>query len=161
MPTRPTSLTGAAGEHFVMFELLRRGYVAALVAKGVPNVDILVSSNDGEPLASLQVKTMGEPRKKWQMKIKHEHLEIDGLFYCFVRPAEASLGKPTCWIIPSRIVAEHIYLSHRAWLSGTPKPGQSRNDGDGRSMHFSCEPLDKYPLGWMDQYKDNWEILEQ
>jgi hypothetical protein len=38
MPSQST-LLGAAGEHYVMAELLRRGYVAALAPQGVPNAD--------------------------------------------------------------------------------------------------------------------------
>jgi hypothetical protein len=158
MARRPTSLTGAAGEHYVMYELLRREYVAALVSKGVPNVDILVSTAAGKPLASLQVKTMSEPRRKWQMKSKHEGLKEAGLYYCFVRPAESGIGKPSCWIVPSQVVADHVYESHRAWLTGEPLRRGTRNDGDGRSMHFSCEPFDKYPEGWMNKYEEAWDF---
>src|SRR3546814_5267743 len=43
-----TSLTGAAGEHFVMSELLRRGMIAALAPAGVPNCDIVVTDDIGE-----------------------------------------------------------------------------------------------------------------
>lgn len=31
-----TSLLGAAGEHYIMCELLRRGYIAALAPQGIP-----------------------------------------------------------------------------------------------------------------------------
>ena len=40
-----TTLTGAAGEHFVMSELLRRGFIAALAPAGVPNCDIVVTDD--------------------------------------------------------------------------------------------------------------------
>lgn len=144
-----------------MYELLRRGFVAALVPKGVPNVDILLSNPDGSRLASLQVKTMGAPRKKWQLKSKHETIESDRLFYCFVRPTDENLGEPQCWIIPSAVVAKHVRLSHAEWLKGLPQRGDTRNDGPGRSMHFSCEPIDLYPEGWMEKYMDNWDSLHQ
>lgn len=39
----PTSLASAAGEHFVMSELLRRDLTAALAPAGVPNCDIGVT----------------------------------------------------------------------------------------------------------------------
>src|SRR3546814_17866078 len=52
-----TSLTGAAGEHFVMSELLRRGMIAALAPAGVPNCDIVVTDDIGERLCAVQVKT--------------------------------------------------------------------------------------------------------
>ena len=51
-----TSLTGAAGEHFAMSELLRRGYIAALAPAGVPNCDIVVTDDIGDRLCAVQVK---------------------------------------------------------------------------------------------------------
>ena len=49
MPSQST-LLGAAGEHHVMAELLRPGYIAALAPQGVPNADIVVT--DVEQMAS-------------------------------------------------------------------------------------------------------------
>ena len=156
---RSTQLTGAAGEHFVMYELLRRDFIAALTPLRADNIDILISDIDGSSLAGIQVKAMSEPGRKWQMSKKHEKVAHERLFYCFLRPEAENLGKPECWIMPSRVVAEHIALSHAAWLQGIPLRGSSRKDGSRRSMHFSCEPLDKYPSGWLDEYRSNWELL--
>ncbi|WP_188644430.1 hypothetical protein [Tsuneonella deserti] len=141
-----------------MYQLLRQNFLAALVSKNVPNIDILVSDLAGKPLGSLQVKTMREPGKKWQLKSSAE-TAVEGLFYCFVRPSEPQIRKPDCWIIPSSIVAEHVKLSHQSWLAGAEAAGRNRNDGDKRSMHFECEPLDLYPNGWMDQYFEAWNLL--
>jgi hypothetical protein len=63
-----TSLLGAAGEHFVMSELLRRGYIAALAPRGAPNADIVVTdvnardparskSKHGAPLVPIKAGT--------------------------------------------------------------------------------------------------------
>ena len=56
MPSE-TTLLGAAGEHHVMAELLRRGYIAALAPQGVRNADIVVTDVEGSRLCSIQVKT--------------------------------------------------------------------------------------------------------
>lgn len=42
-----STLLGAAGEHHVMTELLRRDFIAALAPHGVPNVDIVVTDIEG------------------------------------------------------------------------------------------------------------------
>ena len=55
MPSE-TSLLGAAGEHFVMSELLRRGYIAALAPQGVPNTDIVVTDVTANRLCTIQVE---------------------------------------------------------------------------------------------------------
>jgi hypothetical protein len=36
----PSSLLGAAGEHYVMSQLLRRGFIAALARVGVPTATL-------------------------------------------------------------------------------------------------------------------------
>lgn len=159
MRKRSTKIVGAAGEHFVMYELLRRNFVAALTPEGVPSVDILISDLDGGHLASLQVKTASAPRTTWPLGRKNEALVADRLFYCFVMPQDGAMSSPDCWIVPSAIVAEHVSLSHSTWLAGEPKRGDTRNDSERRAMHKYCEPIARYPKGWMDQYKDNWEIL--
>ncbi len=48
-----SSLFGAAGEHFVMCQLIRRGFVAALALAGVPNADIIVSEDLGHRLSAI------------------------------------------------------------------------------------------------------------
>ena len=52
-----TSLLGAAGEHHVMCQLLRRGKLAALAPAGMPFADILVSDDRGSALSAVQVKS--------------------------------------------------------------------------------------------------------
>lgn len=52
----PTSLVGAAGEHYCMTQLLLRGCLAALTPRGAPDADILVLSRDGAITAEVQVK---------------------------------------------------------------------------------------------------------
>jgi hypothetical protein len=52
-----TSLLGASGEHFIMCELLHRGYIAALASQGVPNTDIVVTDLNGHRLCTIQVKS--------------------------------------------------------------------------------------------------------
>ncbi len=57
MPRHHSTLTGAAGEHYVMYRLLKMGYIAALAPKGVPNADLIVTNIEGELTAVIQVKT--------------------------------------------------------------------------------------------------------
>jgi hypothetical protein len=49
-----SGLIGAAGEHYVLSELLRRNHIAALAPTGVPNADIVVSDMAGSRLCSIQ-----------------------------------------------------------------------------------------------------------
>jgi hypothetical protein len=67
MPSQST-LLGAAGEHHVMAELLRRGYIAALAPQDVANADIVATDLEGSRLCSIQVKT----RREFGWRLVHE-----------------------------------------------------------------------------------------
>ena len=69
-------LVGPAGEHYVLYQLYRRGALAALAPPGTPIVDVLVLSPDGETVAAtVQVKTRTSYQSDgWFMSPKHETL---------------------------------------------------------------------------------------
>ena len=52
-----STLIGAAGEHFVMFQLYRRGIMVGQPPQGVANVDLLVLDEDAAVIKNIQVKT--------------------------------------------------------------------------------------------------------
>ncbi|WP_198147589.1 hypothetical protein [Sphingobium chungbukense] len=82
----PSSLLGAAGEHFIMSALLRHGFIAALAPVGVPMCDIVVTDDIGERLCAIQVKTRRAIGSDggWHMSDKHEKIVSPTLFYAFV-----------------------------------------------------------------------------
>jgi hypothetical protein len=81
-----STVLGAAGEHYVMCQLLRRGLIAALAPVGVPNTDIVVTDDIGDRMCAVQVKTRVEKGSDggWHMSVKHESVQSDTLFYAFV-----------------------------------------------------------------------------
>src|SRR5271170_2200026 len=103
-----STLLGAAGEHYVMAELLRRGYIAALAPQGVPNADIVVTDLEGTRLCSIQVKTRRDIGSDggWHMKAKHEDIRGDRHFYCFVNFGKTTDDRPTVHVLPSVLVAD-------------------------------------------------------
>lgn len=50
-----STLLGAAGEHYELCQLLRRGYVAPPAPVGLPNADILITDTDGQRLIASNV----------------------------------------------------------------------------------------------------------
>src|SRR3546814_9399389 len=86
----PSSLLGAAGEHYVMPQLLRRGFIAALAPVGVPIADIVITNDAGERACALQVKTRREIGSDagWHRKARHEGIRSASLFYVFLRSEE-------------------------------------------------------------------------
>jgi hypothetical protein len=162
-----SSLLGAAGEHYVMSQLLRLGYIAALAPQGVPNADILVSDLEGNKTCSIQVKTKREVGIDggWHMKPKHETLIAGNLFYCFVNFGISIISEPKVFVLPSAKVAEVIATSHANWLSTPGKRGQKRNDSDVRRLlpdysNSFLGSVNPYPLGWLDKYSEAWHLLK-
>lgn len=80
-----STLLGAAGEYYLMSELLRRGYIAALAPGGAPHADIVVTDVEGARLCSIQVKTRRDIGSDggWHMREKHEQIRGERLFYCY------------------------------------------------------------------------------
>ena len=159
-----TAMTGAAGEHFVMYRLLSAKKIAALAPTGARAVDILVCDRDGGRLASVQVKTAGSTvgASGWQMSVKHEYWRDDRLFYVFVCPGDAAVSRPACWVVPSAVVADHVRDTHQAWLAEGREKGLKRNDSDKRSFHVrTTRPaLPAYGPNWLDRYREAWPLLD-
>ena len=165
MKLSSTALLGAAGEHYVMYELLRRNYIAALAPQGAPNLDIVVADTEGNQLCGIQVKTRSGRGGDggWHMRPKHEQIDVARLFYCFV-----DFGQPDdrvqVYLIPSGVVARVIADSHSAWLANPGVKGQDRKDSSVRRLlpdyTYAYRPhACPYPRGWLDRYREAWHML--
>lgn len=162
----PSSLLGAAGEHYVMSQLLRRGFIAALAPVGVPTADIVVTDDIGDRACAIQVKTRRELGTDggWHMKAKHEGIRGTSLFYVFLSfPADTS-QLPDAFVIPSAVVADTLYNAHRAWLARPGRGGRPHKDGEMRRLlpDYSKEGMgETHGPGWLEQYRDAWELLKR
>lgn len=161
-----TTLLGAAGEHYVMSQLLRRGLIAALAPQGVPNLDIVISDVSGTRQFGVQVKSRLDKGADggWHMGAKHESIASPSLFYCFVDFGRGAGDMPKTYVIPSEIVATVLKESHMTWLSNPGKDGHIRQDSKVRrlvpdySALYAPTPA-KYAQGWMDRYFEAWHYL--
>jgi len=159
-------MLGAAGEHYVMCQLLRRGYIAALAPAGVPNADIIVTDEIGDRLCAVQVKSRVDKGVDggWHMKAKHESIVSETLFYAFVDFGTDLTSAPVSFIVPSAIVAEVVRHSHQLWLSLPGQRGQQRKDGELRRFLPDYDRV-KLPFGrgpgWLNQYREQWQLLGQ
>lgn len=161
-----TSLIGAAGEHLVMSQLLRRGFIAALAPAGVPNCDIIVTDDLGDRSFEVQVKTrraLGSDGG-WHMSKKHEQLVSPNLYYCFVDLGHAASDNPTIYVVPAPTVAAVLKRSHQQWLSMPGKGGKQHNDTDFRRFlpDYSHLGLADLASGWLESFEGDgaWERLK-
>ena len=156
-----TTILGAAAEHYVMCQLLRRGRIAALAPAGVPDADIIVSNRLGSSLAAVQVKARrGVGNGGWVLNKRHEDIRRALLFYAFVDLGREPTDTPQCWVVPSAIVAEVIKENHIAWLAAPGRNGQAHRDTEMRSlMHdYSRRGLGR-ARGWLDPYREAWHLV--
>lgn len=154
-----STLIGAAGENFVLFQLLRRGLLAGQPPAGVADVDLLILDESANVITNLQVKTRtyGSDRG-WHMKAKHEDLVSEGLYYVFV---DLEPQVPDCYIIPSAVVADHVKRSHATWLALPGKNGKPHNDTQMRRLVPNLSfNVPGFEPGWIDQFLDAWESLK-
>lgn len=167
------SINGAAGEHHVLSQLLRRGWVAAQAPDGAPNMDILVTDKNSEKLRTIQVKTRRDgpgKGKGWPMGRKHETIIVEDLFYIFVDLGIQSTDPINSYILPSRVVADCIRRCHQVWLDTPGRGGRPHKDSNIRKLYLDysfIKPItedgksiiDQYRVGWLNQYHENWRIL--
>jgi len=166
--TSQTSLLGAAGEHYVLCQLLRRNFIAALAPQGVPHADIIVTDDLGAKLCAIQVKTRRDIGSDggWHMSRKHEDPLSENLFYCFVDFGKELNAIPSCYILPSVVVAKVLRESHLAWLASPGKGGKAHNDTDMRRFMPDYHKqtggtMTDYGKGWLTQYRDAWDLLRE
>lgn len=122
MPKRATSLTGAAGEHYVAYKLSALGFPTALTRGGSPVIDLMVGGLSGDKALSIQVKTSNHARREykrdknrhknhweWDVGAKGKKLKGDSIFYAFVNlkgtPSAVCNPHPEVFIVPSKDVA--------------------------------------------------------
>jgi hypothetical protein len=148
------SMIGAAGEHLVLSRLLSMGLLAAQAPRGVRKVDILVNPLGGGEATLIQVKTRSASgRRGWAMNEKHEGIDDEDLFYCFVN---LEPQHPVVHVIPAAVVANVIKSGHQLWLD---TPGRNGHVHSQTAMRH-LDPSDKnQPENWMAEYLENWEPI--
>jgi hypothetical protein len=160
----PSSLLGAAGEHYIMSQLLRRGLIAALAPVGVPTADIIVTDDIGDRTCAIQVKTRRNLGSDggWHMKAKHEGIRGASLFYVFLSFPNDIGGLPDTFVVPSAVVAEVLRVSHQTWLARPGRRGQPHKDGPMRRFlpdYSHLDLADAYGPTWLECYRDGWGQL--
>ena len=170
-----SAVIGSAGEHLVISLLLRRNFIAGLAPQNTEDFDIVVMSKDGQTLFPVQVKT--STKKSWMLSKKHENA-IKNIIYVFVRFSDDMTGSEI-FIMKSDKVAEVTKLSHQIWLKLPSKGGKVHKDSDIRNLMMDSSSLiknlpdpkkyltkselefiDSHKLGWIEKYRESWELFK-
>lgn len=163
-------LVGSCGVFYVSAELSRRGWTAMPTIRNTRGIDIIVSKKDC--VVNIQVKTNGYGKVKYPMSKSNEEWS-DNLYYVFVT-LKGKNDRPDFYIVPSKIVSEYISKTHKEWIPLDPE----RNLGKKHAEETKEERQERrekslmrqfpnrfgekfFPSFKIEDYKDNWKILEK
>tara|TARA_B100001175_G_C19236658_1_gene507983 strand:+ start:99 stop:668 length:570 start_codon:yes stop_codon:yes gene_type:complete len=181
------AIIGAAGESLVLSHLLRLNYVAGLAPYNTRDYDLIILNENENIAKSIQVKSALYTQEikttdlKWILKSKHE-TAVPNLIFFFVNMSMQT-SKNEIYIMDSEKVAHVTKMSHQIYLKLPGMKGQPHKDSPMRILSSNYENsvtnknnrdklnefltktelefLNEYSDGWMDQYLDNWKILDK
>lgn len=152
---RTTQLTRQIGEHLVVSELGRRGYVATPFSGNVPLYDVLAADRTGRAVP-IQVKAINGPSWQFSATTFLSVEVIDGeqivrgkttlpdpdllCIFVFVRKP----GEDEFFIFRLRYLQEHF----ARWYKSGRRPNNPN------SMHCAIWPKD------LEQFRNNWELVD-
>lgn len=136
-----TNPAGAAGESYVLAELLRRGYIASTLYNCAKDYDLLAYHPDKDKYLKIQVKTSQSKSKIWKLGDKPPYYDNE-TFYVFVTMVGEEM--PEYYIVDSKKVYEVAEKRHNI----PTRSGTARTSG--RKFKFEKDEE--------KQYKD-WNIL--
>jgi hypothetical protein len=156
-----------AGEFAVLSQLALHGFDANLTLGNTKGVDILLSNPETGKMRRLEVKThsnnrpfqnkrLGKIIGKWRMGDKHEMMNDEDLFFCFVT-IENVTDNFEFYIVPSKVVSEYVKWSHTDWLAENPK----HRDTPMRSFDLGTkEHAYNHPVPMAEDYRRRWDLLK-
>ena len=148
---RDKALIGAAGEHYVAFRLIARGYAVGLAPRGASAIDLLVANSDTGKSITIQTKTGWEAmygsavKSWWKWPISRSRQQPrETFFYAFVDLKNDPSQMPDVFIVPSVEVAPPLLDEYRVgswfWIDGEEVARKYRDRWDLISAALAAEP---------------------
>jgi hypothetical protein len=110
----PSQISGMAGVYYAAYELSRLSLVALPTSRNLAGIDLVVTNQDGNGQATIQVKTMQKKSKLWQVnKVPTYKAGRGREFHILVRFNKTD--KPDCFIIPSKVFARAVNQDVEQW----------------------------------------------
>ena len=161
----PSAFAGNAGEFFVLAELTRRGWTAALTARNNRAYDILAKR--GDDFAAIRVKTKTSAFKLFQWNAKpngeiflemtHQHD-----FCVLVDIPENGEMSPTYYIVPTSVIDKWLKADFHSWVTTPGARGQQRAENNKRRLFYVDEDTSRFGRGYqlkLATYKGAWKLL--
>jgi hypothetical protein len=163
----PSAFAGNAGEFFVLAELTRRGWTAALTARNNRAYDILAKR--GDEFAAIRVKTKTSAFTLFQWNAKPNggiFLEMTEKhdFCVLVDIPDESDGSPTYYVVPTTVIDKWLRDDFTKWVTTPGAKGQQRAEDNKRRLFYVDDETDKASHhGYRRKlvpYKGAWNLLE-
>ncbi len=160
-----SALRGHAGEMFVSAELMRRGWLAAMTARGSRSFDILARRADRALFVAIRVKTGDSAQGSFLWSAKKD----GSLFLDMTDKADFTVivdlptqGGPVYYVVPTATLSEHLRTNHLEWLAEPGAKGQPHNPTDKTRALWFDERTDKRGHGYLvkfAEYREAWHLL--
>lgn len=161
----PSAFAGNAGEFFVLAELTRRGWTAALTARNNRAYDILAKRGDEFAAIRVKTKTSAYLLFQWNAKPSGDiFLEMTKQHdFCVLvdMPVEGE-ASPTYYVVPTAVVDEWLRIDFDLWVNAPGAKGQQRAKDNKRRVIYLDDHVDKVSRGYsrkLAPYKGAWNLL--
>lgn len=161
----PSAFVGNAGEFFVLAELTRRGWTAALTARNNRAYDILAKRGNEFAAIRVKAKTSGFTVFQWNAKPDGEiFLEITehNDFCVLVDVPEDTTLSPSYYVVPTHVIDKWLKDDFHAWVTTPGARGQQRAKDNKRRLFYVDDDSARLSHGYKQKlatYKGAWEAL--
>jgi len=152
---------------YVSAELMRRGWLAAMTARGSRSFDILARRFDKPVFVAICVKTGDGSRGAFLWSAKK-----DGrLFLDLTEQADFTVivdlpptGAPKYYVVPTQVLSDHLTKDFAEWLAAPGAKGQRHSPTNTTRAIWFDACTDKIAHGYAIKfaaYLEAWHLLEQ
>lgn len=160
-----SAYAGNAGEFFVLAELTRRGWTAALTARNHHAYDILAKRGDEFAAIRVKTKTSSYSLFQWNAKPNGDiFLEVtqQADFCVLVDIPEEGEMSPTYYIVPTPVIDSWLKEDFTKWVTTPGAKGQQRAADNKRRLFYVDNEIEKISHGYVPKlapFKGAWHLL--
>jgi hypothetical protein len=159
-------MVGNAGEFFVLAELTRRGWTAAMTARNNRAYDILARKREAQ--VSLRVKT-----KTWKANVFRWNAKKDGTIFldlsrkgdfCVLVDIPEGTAYPDFYVVPSHEVDGWLHADFKKYLTIKGPKGQEHSPNSKIRLFYIDDDGSRCGHGYgpkLKKYRDAWNIMER
>lgn len=161
----PSAFAGNAGEFFVLAEMTRLGWTAALTARNNRAYDILGKLGDDFAAIRVKTKTSAFELFQWNAKANGEiFVEITREHdFCVLVdiPTDGDVA-PTYYIVPTHVIDKWLKDDFQTWVKTPGAKGQQRAKDNKRRLFYVDDDTSRLAHGYrqkLAKYRGAWNLL--